>query len=217
MKGIADELAAAGTPVDEDEVVSHILHGLDSDYNSFVSAISTRAAADNPIGLGELFSLLLSAETRIECQNTTAAHSINLASKGGGRGGPARSSAGGGAPFTNTFGTSATPPGGGVAHPQGPLICQICKYAGHGAWSCKKRFDKTFNNNPKRQGNPPKSANAAAPSYGVDTKWYLDTGPTDHVTGELEKLTVCDRYTGPEQIHIANGQGNGEHNSSRSK
>ena len=41
----------------------------------------------------------------------------------------------------------------------------------------------------------------------MDTNWYLDTGATDHVTGELEKLAVRDRYTGTDQIHTASGQG----------
>jgi hypothetical protein len=44
-------------------------------------------------------------------------------------------------------------------------------------------------------------------SYGIDTNWYSDTGATDHVTGELDKLTVRDRYQGSDQIHNANGQG----------
>ena len=35
----------------------------------------------------------------------------------------------------------------------------------------------------------------------------MDTGATDHVTGELEKLTVRDRYHGGEQVHAANGTG----------
>jgi hypothetical protein len=44
-------------------------------------------------------------------------------------------------------------------------------------------------------------------SYGVDTNWYSDTGATDHITGELDKLTVRDHYQGSNQIHNANGQG----------
>jgi hypothetical protein len=31
-------------------------------------------------------------------------------------------------------------------------------------------------------------------SYGVDTNWYTDTGATDHITGELDKLMVRDKY-----------------------
>ena len=40
-----------------------------------------------------------------------------------------------------------------------------------------------------------RSANMVAPQYGVDTNWYLDSGATNHITGDLEKLTIRDRYT----------------------
>ena len=52
-----------------------------------------------------------------------------------------------------------------------------------------------------------KSANLAAPQYGVDTNWYLDSGATDHITGDLKKLIVRDRYNGNEQIHTTSGSG----------
>jgi hypothetical protein len=35
----------------------------------------------------------------------------------------------------------------------------------------------------------------------------MDTGATDHITGELEKLTIHDKYIGNEQVHVANGVG----------
>jgi hypothetical protein len=35
----------------------------------------------------------------------------------------------------------------------------------------------------------------------------MDSGATDHITGDLEKLTICDRYFGGNQIHAANGTG----------
>ena len=53
----------------------------------------------------------------------------------------------------------------------------------------------------------PKSASSAVPSYGVDTNWYFDSGSTDHITNELEKLTTRERYGGQDQIHAANGKG----------
>jgi hypothetical protein len=34
-----------------------------------------------------------------------------------------------------------------------------------------------------------RSANAVT-SYGVDSNWYADSGATDHVTGELDKLAA---------------------------
>jgi hypothetical protein len=46
----------------------------------------------------------------------------------------------------------------------------------------------------------------ASPS-GADPNWYLDSGATDHITGELEQLTMHERYNGNEQIRAANGAG----------
>ena len=53
MRKIKDELAAAGKPVHDDEVVSHILNGLDYDYNPFVSSMLGRV---EPISLNDLYS-----------------------------------------------------------------------------------------------------------------------------------------------------------------
>jgi hypothetical protein len=33
-------------------------------------------------------------------------------------------------------------------------------------------------------------------SYAVDTNWYVDSKAMDHVTGELEKLRIHDKYGG---------------------
>jgi hypothetical protein len=51
-----------------------------------------------------------------------------------------------------------------------------------------------------------KNVNAAI-SYGVDSNWYADSGATDHVTGELDKLAVKDAYNGNEQIYNTSGSG----------
>lgn len=48
---------------------------------------------------------------------------------------------------------------------------------------------------------------AATHSYGVNSNWYSDTGATDHITGELDKLALHDRYTGSDQIKTVNGAG----------
>jgi hypothetical protein len=37
--------------------------------------------------------------------------------------------------------------------------------------------------------------------------WYTDTGATDHITGDLEKMSIHDKYHGEEQIHTASGGG----------
>lgn len=65
---------------------------------------------------------------------------------------------------------------------------------------CWKRFDASFTGEDK-------SANVTASSYGVDTNWYIDSGATDHITSELDKLTVKDKYAGNDQVHTASGSG----------
>jgi hypothetical protein len=36
MRGYADEMAATGKPLDDDDIVSYILNGLGVDYNSLI-------------------------------------------------------------------------------------------------------------------------------------------------------------------------------------
>lgn len=64
-----------------------------------------------------------------------------------------------------------------------------------------KRFDPSFT------GPPQKLASSATTSYGVDTNWYMDSGVTDHITSELEKLMARDKYNGGDKVHAANGIG----------
>lgn len=46
-------------------------------------------------------------------------------------------------------------------------------------------------------------------THTVDANWYIDTGAgaTDHVTADLEKLAIRDKYMGNDQIHTASGAG----------
>jgi hypothetical protein len=65
MKGLVDEMATAGKPLDNEELVMYICNGLDTEYSSPVSALVTRL---EPIAPSELYSQLLSFETRLELQ-----------------------------------------------------------------------------------------------------------------------------------------------------
>jgi hypothetical protein len=75
--------------------------------------------------------------------------------------------------------------------------CQICGKTNRSDFKCFKRFDPAYMGEEK-------NANAAM-SYGVDSNWYADSGATDHVTGELDKLAVKDAYNDNEQIYNASG------------
>jgi hypothetical protein len=78
--------------------------------------------------------------------------------------------------------------------------CQVCFKGGHTALECWYRFDKSYTP-------ATKTASAAMSNYGVDSNWYTDTGATDHITRELNKLVVHDVYNGADQIKTASGAG----------
>jgi hypothetical protein len=40
-----------------------------------------------------------------------------------------------------------------------------------------------------------------------DNSWYTDSGAMDHITSDLEKLALRDKYTDNDQIHMASGSG----------
>jgi hypothetical protein len=48
---------------------------------------------------------------------------------------------------------------------------------------------------------------AATPSYEVDTAWYADSAATDHVTRELDQLTMREQYHGQDRIHTTDETG----------
>jgi hypothetical protein len=79
--------------------------------------------------------------------------------------------------------------------------CQVCFKIGHTAERCWHRYDKNYVPDFRHV------AAAATNSYTIDTNWYTGTDATDHITGELEKLSLREKYHGGEQIHTTNGAG----------
>lgn len=103
-----------------------------------------------------------------------------------------------GAPSTTTIG------GVLVAYFRGTKSMKInvrfARKTNHIAKDCDWRYAE---NNSQRK----KVVAAADTSYGVDTNWYVDSGATDHITNELEKVTMAEKYRGRDQVHNANGEG----------
>jgi hypothetical protein len=71
------------------------------------------------------------------------------------------------------------------------ISCQVYGKIGHAALRCYKRFDANYHDEEK-------ATNAASTGYNMDTKWYTDTGATYHITSELEKLMMREKYSGSE-------------------
>ncbi|WVZ95274.1 hypothetical protein U9M48_041059 [Paspalum notatum var. saurae] len=196
MRALGDEMAAAGRPLEDDELVEYILTSLDVDFNPIVSALITKT---EPISVNEMYSQLVTFETHMALQSGSgsSANSASRGGRGGNRGcGAGRRGAGRGrssATFNNNNspgnyqlqggrGTSGRGGGNNNTRP----ICQVCKKTGHTADRCWHRFDEDY---------VPEERNAAAATsfYNVDTNWYTDTGATDHITGEPEKLATRDK------------------------
>jgi histone deacetylase 1/2 len=143
--------------------------------------------------------------------------SVNMVARGGRHGGPSpRGGRGGGGRHNGGRGGQGRNGGRGSgarssSFQQG-LFCQICGKEGHPGWKCYNRYDSsaTPTTGTTQRGHPPhqqhhKSVSSATTGYGVDTNWYMDTGATDHITSDLEKLTVHDKYYGGDQVHTASG------------
>nr|XP_020198538.1 uncharacterized protein LOC109784358 [Aegilops tauschii subsp. strangulata] len=84
IRTLCDELIAAGKRVNEEDIVSHILAGLDEEFDPVVSAMCSRM---EPVTAAELFSQLLSFETRLNLRGGGSQSSANTATRGHKQGG----------------------------------------------------------------------------------------------------------------------------------
>jgi hypothetical protein len=80
MKALSDEMAVAGKPLDDEELIEYIIIGLDEEYTPLVSAICARA---EPISLSEFYSQLLSFETHVGLLQDEQNKIVNVAMRGG--------------------------------------------------------------------------------------------------------------------------------------
>nr|XP_051196292.1 ATP-dependent RNA helicase ded1-like [Lolium perenne] len=224
--------------MDDDDIINAVLNGLDADYNPLAEAVSARIDQGITLGEVYAMLLAAEARIEAQNADTGGGgFSANLASKGGfgrGNGGGYRGGGNSGSPHRDNYGRGYgggygsngggdgynrngggnrynNNGGGGSNNYQGnkPRYagppCQICHKPGHPADKCFKRFNKSYVTPEQPQVN----AATTEGSYGGDPHWYIDTGANEHVTGELEKLAIRDRYHGNEQVHTASGQGQG--------
>ncbi|KAK1631663.1 hypothetical protein QYE76_005978 [Lolium multiflorum] len=117
MKGYADELAAAGRPIDEEELVEYLLAGLDDTYNPLFAAIGSVEA---------LSSTLLRAaeeEASVDAEDVVAKTMVAVAEEavaaGGRRGGGGNNARRGGGR------------GSSKDCDRDQITCQICDKPGH--------------------------------------------------------------------------------------
>lgn len=216
VKGLTDALSAAGKDLDEEDFIIYLLTGLDNSYDALVTSVTTRT---DPMSINDLYSHLLDYELRHDINQVQlpgSGSSVHNVSRGGGDGyrggggggrGGGRGGGQGGQGGRGGGDQRGHQGGGGNSKPR--VTCQLCNKDGHNAFKCRKRFDHSFNQPEERSAN----------NVSVEPAWYTDSGATDHITGDLDRMTMHERYSGKEQVHAANGSGScfEEGSSSRSQ
>lgn len=81
--------------------------------------------------------------------------------------------------------------------------CHICGKNNHTAAKCYHRFDHLYQVD---EGHFAQVV-VMTSSYQVDPNWYIDTSATDHITSDLDRLTVREKYHGGDQVQVSNGAG----------
>ena len=195
IKGLASALASAGTPLRDDETIAYLLAGLGSDYDPFVTSMTTRSEA---LTLDDVFAHLMSFEARQLQHQAEMQLNVGASAYFAGRGGQQRNRGRGRSRGRGQPGRSRGPPNPASRHrPR----CQICDRDGHTAIKYWYRMDASY------QDEHPSAAVAATSSYKVDPHWYSDTGATDHITSDLDRLALREQYHGGETVQVGNGAG----------
>ncbi|WVZ56301.1 hypothetical protein U9M48_006851 [Paspalum notatum var. saurae] len=150
MKYLADEMACAGKPLENEELVQYVPTGLDMDYNPVVTSILARTQETS---FTEVVSQLLSFEQHIAMYDVGSQSSANVANRGnrGGRGhsrGRAPPGRGGRDGGRGRGGYNNNNPrhnynNRNTNNHQRPC-CQVCHKEGHTADRCWHRFEEDY-------------------------------------------------------------------------
>lgn len=214
IKHLSDSLAAVHCPVDDEDLIIHTLNGLPQEYVSFKTSIRTRSS---PLTIEELHVLLLCEELSIEnCQQLVTDYSTTalLASEDSGKTSTSNKASGNnsagiynnrgkGRNGRNNFRGRGSNSFQSRSSNDRPCR-QICNRSAHTALDCYHRMDYSY------QGqHPPSQLAAMAASYNLapEQTWFADSGATDHITNDLNNLSIQMNYHGRDQVAVGNGQG----------
>src|SRR4051812_39507664 len=220
-------MASAGSPPDDEEIIDYMLTGLGKAFNPIAASLSV---VITPVTLAKFYAMVLNYEAlqlSQQADDEEWTSSANAAARSGAPATVNRSRAPDSGCSTDTRSAGGYPQQQGQGYPQGGYQqqggqdnrrnnggggggngrngnrrwrpkCQICKFWGHEADTCKKRFEQDSSS-----GNGRSAYNASASNN--STHWIMDSGTTDHLTSDLERLHVRERYGGHDQVQVANG------------
>ncbi|KAJ4744580.1 polyprotein [Rhynchospora pubera] len=223
LRRLADELAFAGSPLTDDELVTAAINGLGVEFNSIVAAITTSSRLE-PFSFADLRGILLSHESLLKNQadlmSSSSPAAFNIGRGGGNRNRPPNQSQ-----VPNRTPNYLLPNPVVQSQPTRPQFrpnvpvnnaskpvhtgsktpCQICTKPGHPAKLCYFRYhpDPDWKPNPRFQAYNAQTHHLTT----GNNNWVLDSGATNHVTNDPNNLSSFYAYSGDDTLQIGSGMG----------
>ena len=208
----ADELAIAGQPVSDDDLVILTLSGLGDEYRNIKDVMSVREA---PLTFGALHEQLIDYERVLKSKASepvivTANYthkplnhnrSTQSAQRGRGNYNPNRYQQ---QSFNRQHGTSPTYVSGNRPY------CRFCQRSRHDTKECRQLSRFLKDNGIQTPSSVPRvspSVNATSTHSSQPQQWLFDTGASHHITNDPANLTTYSDYGGPDEILLGNGSG----------
>lgn len=214
MKTIADELALAQKPIDDDDLIVHILTHLGDDYKQITAALKIR---DTPITFSDLYEKLVDHERSIqESQPATLIATVNNTQRQGPRQYSRTNTTARNSNRPNSFGPRNTQSpnhnSGHMTHfrtNRNNLFCQFCSIPGHDTKDCRKLARFLQDNNIAISSTPSTNPTVNSSMASSSSSLMFDSGASHHATYDRSFLHNLSEYGGPDEIVLGNGSSHG--------
>ncbi|XP_015170157.1 uncharacterized protein [Solanum tuberosum] len=196
VRSLCDELATAGAPVSNEELIVKILTGLGPEFREISANIRAR---DSTISYPELYEKLLDHERFVKHEESkkplstpitaTIAQQTNMHHR---QGNTSNRRSNANSPNTNQSRRAQSRRAGNNNQQQRydhTLNCQLCDRPGSFAKVCRSQSHDHIQ----------ARANYAARSPTQQAPWIVDTGATHHMASNAQNFTDVHTYHGPEE------------------